>query len=295
MNIVCWNIRNNTHRAWKRLIDMDIDIALLQEARNPPPGVAHKFDTGPDAHWDSHLWNSNWWHNRDWKHLYDSWPKVVNISGRAEVEWFRQVSTVDQTRCDEIAVSGIGTIAAARVIPRNGQKPFIAVSMYGRWMTPHPMACGADEYADISAHRIISDLSTFIADQDPASHRILAAGDLNILYGYGEGGNCYRSQRYASVFDRMKVLGLSFVGPQFPNDRQADPWPDELPKGSLNVPTFRTRKDDPATATRQMDFVFASKGFSDEVSVRALNEPETCKWGPSDHCRLYIQVNEDVI
>ena len=33
------------------------------------------------------------------------------------------------------------------------------------------------------AHRIMSDLSAFIGHRDPATHRILAAGDLNLCYG----------------------------------------------------------------------------------------------------------------
>ena len=84
------------------------------------------------------------------------------------------------------------------------------------------------------------------------------------------------------------MLRLPFVGPQAPNGRQAKPWPDELPLDSKNVPTYHSEKD-PATATRQLDFVFASKGMADSVFVRALNEPEG--WGPSDHCRLEITVS----
>ena len=57
---------------------------------------------------------------------------VVKLSDRVEVEWFKQVSPISVTAEDEIAVSGIGTIAAARIIPRDAE-PFIAVSMYGRW------------------------------------------------------------------------------------------------------------------------------------------------------------------
>ena len=82
-------------------------------------------------------------------------------------------------------------------------------------------------------------------------------------------------------------LGLPFAGPQAPHGgRQADPWPDELPRESLNVPTHYS--DAPATATRQLDFVFASKALADSLSVRALNEPD--QWGPSDHCRIEIEV-----
>ena len=91
------------------------------------------------------------------------------------------------------------------------------------------------------------------------------------------------------MFDRLEALGLTFVGPQAPRGRQAEPWPDELPPESKNVPTFHHSGQTPATATRQLDFVFASQGMTDSVAVRALNEPE--EWGPSDHCRVEIEVS----
>jgi hypothetical protein len=34
--------------------------------------------------------------------------------------------------------------------------------------------------------------------------------------------------------------------------------------------------------------VFASVGLAEHVRVRALNEPD--HWGPSDHCRVEIEV-----
>ena len=141
-------------------------------------------------------------------------------------------------------------------------------------------------YADGSVHRLISDLSVLVGRQ--RGHRILAAGDLNILYGYGEGGSAYWAARYETVFRRMKAVGLTFVGPQAPDGRRADPWPDELPGDSDNVPTFHTTHQSPATATRQLDFVVASGDLAGEVRVRARNAPDD--WGPSDHCRVEIEV-----
>jgi len=57
--------------------------------------------------------------------------------------------------------------------------------MCARWIAPHTSAGSKWRfgYADGSAHRIISDLSAFIGNVDPSSHRILAAGDLNTIYG----------------------------------------------------------------------------------------------------------------
>ena len=79
---------------------------------------------------------------------------------------------------------------------------------------------------------------------------------------------------------------MPFVGPQAPYGRQANPWPDELPHDSKNVPTYYT--ENPETATRQLDFVFASRWFADSIKVRAMNSVE--EWGPSDHCRIEIEV-----
>ena len=90
------------------------------------------------------------------------------------------------------------------------------------------------------------------------------------------------------MFDRLAAIGLTLVGPQAPRGRQADPWPSELPTDSRNVPTYFTTRQSPETATRQLDFVFASQDLADRITVTALNEPE--RWGPSDHCRLEIEV-----
>ena len=85
-----------------------------------------------------------------------------------------------------------------------------------------------------------------------------------------------------------RLSAFHLVGPQHPNGRQADPWPNWLPKDSLNVPTFYKIGGSPKTATDQLDFVFASKSMADSIRVRALNGVD--EWGPSDHCRLKIVV-----
>ena len=278
-----WNIAKRDE-PWRELVKMDADVALLQEACSPPDDIASHVDTGPRDHWDSHAWLSG-------EGLFDRWPMVVKLSDRVEVDWFRQVGPISATGKDEIAVSGIGTIAAARIVPRDaGIEPFMAMSMYARWIEPHlSTGSGWIGYADGSAHRIISDLSAFIGRQ--RGHRILAAGDLNILYGYGDNGSKYWARRYDTVFARMEALGLSFVGPQHPHGRQAEPWPDELPCESLNVPTYYRQGQSPATAQRQLDYAFASDGFHRSVEVRAMNAVE--EWVASDHCRLLIEVAPD--
>ena len=268
----------------------DADVALLQEAGKVPRDVAGRARTGAVEHWDSHHWNSRWYEGRV-NRLYDRWPMVVQLSDRVGVEWFKQVSPISEVAADEIAVSGIGTIAAARVTPGDPQaEPFIIVSMYARWLKPHPstLSSWGVGHSDASAHRIISDLSAFIGHTNPGTHRIVAAGDLNMVLGDTAGGPKSLALRERTVFDRMEALGLQFVGPQYPDGRRSAHWPEGLPSDSRNVPTYHTRTQSPATAQNQLDYVFASRGFHEAVTVRALNSPD--EWGPSDHCRLRIDV-----
>ena len=288
--VVSWNVAKS-HEPWRQLLQMGADVALLQEAGRVPPDVADKVNTGPMEHWDSHVWNSHWYKGR-FEKLYDRWPMVVKLSDRVEVEWFKQVSPIGWTEEDEIAVSGIGTIAAARVTPRDGStEPFIAVSMYARWIGSHPSVKTAWRvgYADSSVHRIISDLSAFIGHENPQTHRILAAGDLNIAHGYGDGGDPYWEARYRSVFERMATIGLEFIGPQAPNGRQAETPATGEPEDSRNVVTYYLPGKNPKTASNnQLDYAFASRGFHESVTVRAMNSVE--EWGASDHCRLLIDI-----
>jgi hypothetical protein len=156
--------------------------------------------------------------------------------------------------------------------------------MYALWEKFHSKIWSSEIYADASVHRVISDLSTVMPPK--REHRIIAAVDLNILYGYGEHGSALWASRYDTVFMRMAALGLSFVGPQAPHGRCAEPWPNELPRSSRNVPTYYPCHQTPKTATRQLDFVFASNSLTEHLHVSALNQPN--EWGPSDHCRVQI-------
>ena len=272
VRVVSWNISGKAE-PWHYLLGMDADVALLQEALRPPEGLARPIEVDPAP-----------WRTAGWP----GWPRrtaVAKLSDRVDVEWIT-AQPVGEACPGDLAVSRPGTVTAAHVTAP-GVEPFVAVSMYSLWENPHASTNSSWIVSDASAHRVVSDLSTFIGRQD--GHRILAAGDLNILRGYGDGGSEYWAWRYGTVFDRMEALGLEFVGPQAPGGRQADPWPDELPPGSRNVPTYHHRGQTPATATRQLDFVFASRAMADSVCVRALNEPE--RWGPSDHCRLLIEVS----
>ncbi len=157
------------------------------------------------------------------------------------------------------------------------------VSWYGTW---ERAPGGKPIFADASVHRLLSDIAPLVCSS--AGHRIIAAGDLNIMRGYGENGSRYWGARYDSVFRRAMGMGIPYVGPELPHGEAAAVRPAELPTDSTTVPTYRVRFKNPETATRQLDFVFASQPLHERLSTFALNSKES--WGPSDHCRLVIDL-----
>ncbi|MBP3192961.1 hypothetical protein [Natronogracilivirga saccharolytica] len=273
MKIISWNIAQRTE-AWYSLLESDADLALLQEASRPPSDLPKEIEFD-DSPWET----GGKGINRPWRAV------VVKLSNRVNIEWLKSKS-VEDAASGELAVSRLGSLAVAKVNALNPDLDFYVASIYSPWERPLDEIGSRRIYADASAHRILSDLSVLIGRQK--NHRIIAAGDLNILKGYGEHGSAYWAERYNSVFERANAIGLEYIGPMAPNGRQATPWPKELPLTSKNVPTYYNSKQNPLTATRQLDFVFASKSISDKVKVVARNDPDT--WGPSDHCRLEIEV-----
>ena len=286
IKIVCWNIAN-MKAPWNCLSKMaecgKADVAILQEAGTAPEhlkeSAAHNFKLKNNSPGFGFL------------------PLIVTLSKTVTVETFKQQPPLANIQSDEIGVSDIGTIAAARIYPvGQPDKSFIAVSMYARWLTSHPLAQGNWDVSVNSAHRIISDLAAFIGNSKvcPASHRILAAGDLNMFYG-ACGKKLSVPEWERTVWDRMCAMGLKFMGPQYPNGRKAEDGiiPVDVCSDTKNVPTYYKKGEGkgPKDAANQLDYVFASSGFHKQVSTRALNE--ICEWGPSDHCRLMIKVEEE--
>lgn len=274
MRIVSWNIAHRIE-PWRVLVDSGVDVALLQEAQRPPPDLSDMVEI------DAAEWRTEGAAlERPWR------TAVVGLSDQVRIR-HRSLAPLISASRDEMAVSMPGALAVADMeIVETGEIITLA-SLYGLWETPVAQTESNWIYADASVHRLISDLSALIGRQ--RGHKLIAAGDLNILHGYGERGSSYWKARYDTIFARMEALGLRFVGPQAPEGgMQAQPWPGELPRDSRNVPSYRTRQKRPETGTRQLDFVFTSAEIYGRVGARALNAPED--WGPSDHCRVLIEL-----
>lgn len=267
IRLLSWNIAGGHH--WDDLREFNADVALLQEARQPLPGAVEEVVS------DELPWQTDGYYRRQWR------TAVVRLSDRVRLRARPNVAI--QAEADATwTVSRAGTITAADILV-DDEVQFTVASIYAVWENSDGRG-----YADASAHRILSDLSWLMGTG--RRHRLVVAGDWNILYGYGEHGSELFKARYQTVFDRAEALGLRYVGPRSPEGRLADPWPVELPQDSTCVPTFHHSQQTPATASRQLDFVFASEPIADRVRTRAVNGID--EWGPSDHCRVLIDVDE---
>ena len=275
IRLISWNMNGNPN-SWSELVNSDIDLALLQEAKPPPESMTSVV---PDP---KTPWFTAGGIRRNWCTAVACFSDKINIKPY-------KLGTVSEYDPNSLPVSCKGTLAAADVVIESTKEVITFISMYGAWEEPLKNIKSSWIYADASVHRLISDISVLIGKQ--RGHKIIAAGDLNVLYGYGEHGSSYWKARYDTVFNRFEAIGLPFIGPQATEGGiQADPWPEELPKNSKDVPTYRTQKNKPETATRQLDFVFASDSLKNRLNIRAMNKPE--EWGPSDHCRILIELDE---
>ena len=294
VRMVCWNI-NRSPDAFLELAEMpDVDVALLQKVGKGAAGCMANT-LGEPVPW-------NWSRSR-------IWPAVVRLSDRVRVDVLAPVAPErDVVPLDTIAVSDSRTLAAARVTPLHdgnpAGEPFLVFSMFARWLYLHPQAERSPSrqggrniyaYADGSAHRILSDLSAFIAHTGLSSHRLLAAGDLNTIYRPADDSQMENPVRSRTIFDRLQALGLELLGPQWPDaERRAEPAPPGMPKDTGNVPTHVTQgqlhrlRDHDVVSGYQLDYVFASRGFHDQVRVHAMND--AVGFGPSNHCRIRIDV-----
>ena len=261
VKIISWNIARR-HAAWRCLPESDADIVLLQEAGLPPDDVSARIEVDPVLFLDE-----------NGRRISRS--AIAKLSDH-RIGWLTPAPL--NRDAGDFVVSHANSISAAIVTPPEGE-PFTVISFAAEYESPYRSSWNV---TDASLHRVISDVSLFIGRQ--RGHRIIAAGDLSVYRGYGEDSGGYWEGRYDTVFGRMAAIGMPLVGPQYPNGRQTDPWPEWLPQNSKNIPTYRH----PSGTEHQLDFVFASESMMDSVQVSALNSPDD--WGPSDHCRIEIVV-----
>jgi len=251
MKLICWNI-GHRRAAWRSLPDLCVDVVLLQEGYKPPKDVADRIDVDPAPYFkeDPRRPNS--------RRKAISRCAVVKVSDNVQVEYLNDIQS-----------SHPGCLSAAVVTPLKGKFrdwPIHVVSFCPQYEAYHPSSgLKSRDLVDTSIHRIISDISLLIGRKN--SFRMIAAGDTTVMDG--DGSSEYWKARNKAVFDRMSSIGLPMIGPQ--------------------GPTYCHTSQTPATATRQLDYVFASRSMKNSIRTTALNKPE--EWGPSDHCKILIEVS----
>ena len=217
LRIVSWNIARRTE-PWYELLDMGADIALLQEAAEPPANVMEQIAVGSEP-WTTAGDDSA--RTRKWR------TAVVALTDRVEVEWLRS-GRVGEERPKGLAVSRRGTLAVATV-NAPGYEAFFIASMYARLgKLTRADSGGLDLFGRVSspAHLRLVCVHRHGAST-PHSHRRRSQHPPRSRRAWKR----YWAGRYESMSARMEALDLPFIGPQSPNGRQADPWPDELPRG----------------------------------------------------------------
>ena len=271
MKIVCWNMAHS-RKSWNELVRMaGVDIALLQEASRLPDDLRNRVAVD-DKLWDDH----RLWPGRHMAAL--GYPSVVaQLSDRVCVR-FIATGPMGDAFSHDFYTSEWGTLGAAIVSPIDEDESLIVVSMapYSNAFT-HESGSPSRREPIGSLHRLISDLSRLVGRQS----RVIAAGDWVIYPGWSAHTTPIWNEREAlhfqTAFDRMQALGFRQV---MPEGRRSD-------RG--DVVTFRSIGATPAQAWAQADYVFATENIADRVSVDALNSSDD--WGPSDHCRLVIDLD----
>ena len=104
MKIISWNMAHK-HESWRCLLDMDIDLALLQEACTPPPDVAERIRDDPAIDVDRAPWETT---------IVGGKAKfrtaIVKLSNRIAVEWI-ETKLIDAAGGEDLVVGSPGTLA----------------------------------------------------------------------------------------------------------------------------------------------------------------------------------------
>ena len=265
MKIVCWNMAHS-RRSWDALVEMsDVDIALLQEASRVPDDLGHRVDV------DHGLWPE--------RHKAGlGYPSVVARLLRNVNVRFIETGPMGDHFSRDFYTSEWGTLGAAIVERIDRDESLIVISMAPAYNAfTHESGSPSRRECIGSVHRLISDLARLVGRRS----RVIAAGDWAIHPGWSTHETPIWKEREAlhfqTAFDRMKALGLREI---IPKGRRSD-------RG--DVVTFRSMVETPAQACVQADYVFATENIANRVTVRALNQPD--EWGPSDHCRLVIDLD----
>ena len=167
------------------------------------------------------------------------------------------------------AVVGLSPHLTIERFPEEPIRDLVPILQERRHATAAALVEHGDEQILFVSVEMYSDLALKLPDIAVALGQTLKhdgpaiiAGDLTTARNSG-----------SPVFADMAAAGFPLVGPD-------------------NGPTFYNprAREAPADAVHQLDYVFASPDLHDRITATALNTPDD--WGPSDHCRILIELIE---
>ncbi len=256
MKIVSWNMQNKKE-SWRFLVTQhqDYDFAFVGEACVPPGSARRSANAA------------------GWNVPYETWdlqPGETRRKYRQEILGIRDGWTI--ARLDRNQVVDAAQPAVSDRVDR----------IFRRW---HRAAVATKDESELCLVCVVSGHSQ--AQSLPS----IVSGVRSVLEMQGHNGAMpmivagdltTNETKSKAMFAEMHRIGLTWAGPCGANyihvsGRKAD------------------QRETPATAHRHLNHVFVSEQLADRVTVSALNDPDEKHpnwWGPSDHCRILIEVAE---
>ena len=121
MKVISWNMAGRL-QPWKCLLDMDVDLALLQEATEPPADVAERIRADSTIEVDAAPWETM---------IVGARPRyktaIVKLSNRIELDRI-EAKPLEVAESRELVASWPGTLTAAVITPQRAQTRKVAVS-----------------------------------------------------------------------------------------------------------------------------------------------------------------------
>ena len=252
MKIVSWNMQNKSE-SWRFLLGQrhdDYDFAFVGEACTPPPDVQQSAMSA------------------GWNIPFETWslqPGEQRKQYRQEVLGIRAGWSIE--RLDRNEVVDVASPLMTDEVDR----------LFRRWHRAAVVERSGEELClvcVVSGHRQAQSLPELIegvrtALENRSSMPMIVAGDLTT-----------DGDKSAAMFSRMEDMGLPWVGPTAPNYIQV-------------IGRKPHQRETAADAHRHLNHVFVSDEIADRVTATALNDPDensAAFWGPSDHCRILIEL-----
>lgn len=180
--LATWNLHHafaskaEVSESWRFLESLEVDIALVQEAKRPPFAGPVGRTVGGRRNWGS-------------------WIVPFGVVALREVPWVRLGTPRPK---GALVVSHAGTFAAAEVTFARGAST-IAISAYGLM---NPTMNGAQK-ATATLHRSLSDLSPLL-DVKRSKGAVVLAGDLNVSPQIKEPDTA----AHEALIQRIKAFGM---------------------------------------------------------------------------------------